>query len=227
MGLLDTLGTVAAWAAKGARAIKNTAAPRLQAGGSQAGSVAQGGGLAFEYCALSPVQVKDLRGLYTSAKSMCSLLDQSDVCASLGHPGRTLEEMFENDIVRFLLYLCAEDGELTKAEVEFLNAVFNCERTVGEWTIRAIRLGVTSPAMPTDVPLSFQVLNQVGARCDIDAGEVIVPVFDRLAAALVIADGEETAEERECVAAYLALLTQHLESGETELKPPAYPIFLS
>lgn len=227
MGLLERLGAAVARATKGARTKKNDKSSRALAGIQNNDACEYGERFVFEHCALSPDQVHDLRSLYVSAKGVCALLDQADVCESMGYPGRTLEELFENDVVRYLIYLSAKDDELTKAEIEFLNAIFDCDRTVGEWTIRAIRLGVTSPAVATEVPLSFQMLSQAGMRCGVDAGEVFVPVFDRLAAALVIADGEETAEERDCAAAYLALLTQYLESGQTELVQPDYPIFLN
>ena len=216
MGLLDILG------------ISALKAKRDAAKAEEAGCLADADA-ALDDCedavgALSAGQMRDLKSLYLSAKALCDSLDRADVCAYAGQPNRMLADIFQTDFMRFFLHLAIADGELNPAEAAFMNAVLGCNRTVGEWAIAAIRLEVKSMAHGNEAPFSVRVIHCAGQDVDIDAREVVSPVFRQLGDALILADGQASPEELERLEAYMADIQQALGQPAGEVAPPGYPL---
>lgn len=228
MGLLEILGLSAALAVRDA--VKEEKKERQRRADFEACTGAE---LDEQWNVLSAAtdpalayRVAELRELYCSVKGTCEPLDEGDICSAIGYPGRKLTDMFEADIMRFLLHIALADAPVNSQEASFLNAILGSNRSASEWASVAVRLQADSFAVTTEMPMSFQVMGYIAMANGSDLLGVIMPLLDGLGTAMIKADGRMTQEELDCAEAYLDNVRQGLGFACQDMTPPSYPLFL-
>ena len=171
-------------------------------------------------------RVSELRELYVSIKATCEPLDEGDICGVVGHSGRKLADMFEVDIMRFLLHVALADAPVNAREASFMNAVLGVSRTASEWGSIARRLQADSFAAAAEIPMSFQVMGYVAMASGSDFRDILMPLLDGLGTAMVKADGEMTQEELNRAEAYMDNVRRCFSLVGQGMTPPSYPLFL-
>ena len=90
--------------------------------------------------------------------------------------GISLKEVLRSDISAFLLYLCAADGVITKAEADFINGTLGMALSPDEMRNIIIKNNLNDQAFSKEIPYSLQlILRNDNLRYRL-SGEVFMPV---------------------------------------------------
>ena len=127
---------------------------------------------------------------------------------------KTAIEMFDSDVIAFLMYLMASDGRITEREADYLSERFEKNYTPSEIADKIITLNIYSEEFELTVPDCMKTVIELDNEMSEKAGagsESLISLYRLLGDELIQNYAGNTEEEEKNCASYIKMLERYRE----------------
>ena len=157
--------------------------------------------------------IDSVRQVIGTVRNICAHIDEQGIIRNLDSDS-SMVEIFNSDIIRFMLYLTASDGAVAEEEAEIISEILGKPIGVSQCVEILEGGGIYSTEFESSVPVSFQAIDMISNINGTNVGESLYTVYELIGKLIILSNESVHPQEIEDLNIYLATLRSHLDSSD-------------